>query len=145
MYCSISSEGTPSPDGSMVDSDCSQGTLPEKHTTEEHEKALKIENDMDLKTSGDINVKSDTTKNVQSFKRGSDTSPSDVNSSEQGGMALPRKKVKDLEDSIHTPDSGGMSIKDFMESTRIKGKKGLVREYEKIKIEPPKGTFDASK
>ena len=60
---------------------------------------------------------------------------------------LLRKKrpQSDEEESIHGPEGGGLNIKDLMEYTRIKGRKGLIKEYQQIKSEPPQGSFEASK
>ena len=85
-------------------------------------------------------------------KRGSDTSPSEVAVGEPRMPALPRKKkppetvAESSEESIHgAADIGGYSIKEFMDYTRIKGRQGLIRQYDQIKATPPKGTFSTSK
>ena len=51
----------------------------------------------------------------------------------------------ELDESIHGPEAGGMTIKELMEYVRIKGRRGLIREYGNIKKEPPAGTFMTSK
>jgi tyrosine-protein phosphatase non-receptor type 9 len=49
------------------------------------------------------------------------------------------------EASIHGPEPGGLTIKELVEYCRIKGQRGLIKEYRIIKDEPPNGTFDISK
>ena len=88
-------------------------------------------------------------------KRGSDTSPSEIAAGDQQLPALPRKKKltaspvigqeSSSDESIHMPETTGYSIKEFMDYTRIKGRQGLIRQYEQIKGTPPKGSFDASR
>ena len=49
------------------------------------------------------------------------------------------------EESIHMPDPSGLTIRELMEYCKIKGQKGLVKEYVTLKAEPPQGTFEISK
>jgi tyrosine-protein phosphatase non-receptor type 9 len=49
------------------------------------------------------------------------------------------------EASIHGPEPGGLTIKELVEYCRIKGQRGLIKDYRIIKDEPPNGTFDISK
>lgn len=49
------------------------------------------------------------------------------------------------EDSVHTENSGGMTLEKFIEYLRMKGRKGLYQEYAEIKNTPPEGSFDISK
>ncbi|KAF8781645.1 Tyrosine-protein phosphatase non-receptor type 9 like protein [Argiope bruennichi] len=49
------------------------------------------------------------------------------------------------EDSVHTENSGGMTLEKFIEYLRMKGRKGLYQEYAEIKNTPPDGTFETSK
>lgn len=164
LYSIQSDASTPSPDGSSFsdhDSECSRGTVPEKHTHEYREKELQeLDNndDMDIsdngqhhKTSNHVVAKSPPALDKLitigcSNKRGSDTSPSsETFPGEPDVPSLPRKKIRDFEESLHMPEIGGYNMKDFMETTRRKRRIGLIREYERIKAEPPKGTFEASK
>lgn len=49
------------------------------------------------------------------------------------------------EESVHTENSGGMTLEKFIEYLRIKGRKGLYQQYSDIKNTPPEGTFETSK
>ncbi|ELU07177.1 hypothetical protein CAPTEDRAFT_228741 [Capitella teleta] len=60
----------------------------------------------------------------------------------EGG--LNKKSLKE-EPSLHGPESGGFTIRELVDYCRIKGRRGLRRQYEVIKMEPPQGTFDVSK
>jgi len=48
-------------------------------------------------------------------------------------------------ESIHGPDSGGLTINELVDYIRDKGQHGLVKEYKLLKEEEPAGTFEASR
>jgi len=48
-------------------------------------------------------------------------------------------------ESIHEPDSGGMTVSELVDYIREKGQHGLVKDYALLKEEEPSGTFEASK
>ncbi|XP_049575717.1 tyrosine-protein phosphatase non-receptor type 9 [Syngnathus scovelli] len=50
-----------------------------------------------------------------------------------------------MEESVHTPDRGGMGMHELVDHVKRKKKKGIYQEYEEIRKEPPAGTFDYSK
>ncbi|XP_020786217.1 tyrosine-protein phosphatase non-receptor type 9 isoform X1 [Boleophthalmus pectinirostris] len=50
-----------------------------------------------------------------------------------------------IEESVHMPEQGGMTLHDLVEHVKRKKKKGIYQEYEEIRKEPPAGTFDYSK
>lgn len=45
------------------------------------------------------------------------------------------------DDSLHDSGSGGLSLVEFVESVRSKGRFGLSAEYAELKARPPDGTF----
>jgi hypothetical protein len=58
----------------------------------------------------------------------------------------PAKRRQPTDDgSIHGPDTGGLTIQELVEYCRIKGQRGLIKEYKNIKEEAPDGTFEVSK
>jgi hypothetical protein len=58
----------------------------------------------------------------------------------------PAKRRQPTDDgSIHGPDDGGLTVQELVEYCRIKGQRGLFREYKAIKEEVPDGTFEVSK
>ena len=80
----------------------------------------------------------------------SDTSV-EVSPSDNSFPPIPNKKRPALSSDHVVPENllhvleNGYSIKEFLEVVRIKGRKGLYREYAEIKGENPVGTFDISK
>ncbi|XP_061536069.1 tyrosine-protein phosphatase non-receptor type 9 isoform X2 [Phycodurus eques] len=50
-----------------------------------------------------------------------------------------------VEESVHMPEQGGMAMHELVDHVKRKKKKGIYREYEEIRKEPPAGTFDYSK
>ncbi|XP_061627256.1 tyrosine-protein phosphatase non-receptor type 9 isoform X2 [Phyllopteryx taeniolatus] len=50
-----------------------------------------------------------------------------------------------MEESVHMPEQGGMAMHELVDHVKRKKKKGIYREYEEIRKEPPAGTFDYSK
>ncbi|XP_054633912.1 tyrosine-protein phosphatase non-receptor type 9 isoform X1 [Dunckerocampus dactyliophorus] len=50
-----------------------------------------------------------------------------------------------MEESIHVPEQGGMTVRELVEHIKKSKKKGIYQEYEEIRKEPPAGTFDYSK
>lgn len=48
-------------------------------------------------------------------------------------------------ESIHMPEPIGLTIKELVEYCRIKGRRGLYKEYAQLKSESPDGTFEVSK
>ena len=148
----------------------SKGTVSEKQNSEYREKELRIEN-MDAE---DNNTTTTTTVTSPALllsttstssppetpthhhnKAGSlsestgsseNNSPTTtVNVVQQQQQRKKRPLSDDSDDSIHGPEMGGLEIKDFVAYTRIKGRKGLQREYAQIKEEAPTGTFEESK
>jgi tyrosine-protein phosphatase non-receptor type 9 len=49
------------------------------------------------------------------------------------------------DDSLHCENGGGISLEEFVEQVRSKGRNGLTAEYSEIKARPPDGTFTLSK
>jgi len=48
-------------------------------------------------------------------------------------------------ESIHGPESDGMTINELIDYIRVKGQHGLVKEYKLLKEEFPAGTFEESR
>lgn len=48
-------------------------------------------------------------------------------------------------ESVHRPDSGGLTINEVVDYVRDKGQHGLMKEYKLLKEEDPAGTFEVSK
>lgn len=58
----------------------------------------------------------------------------------------PAKRRQPTDDgSIHGPDAGGLTVQELVEYCRIKGQRGLIKEYKAIKEEAPDGSFEASR
>ena len=166
---SLGSATSPTGDESMIstsdlESEGSRGTVHEKQQSEYQEKEVgHLDNTMDTSEDGSPHIPSSPTSPaphivssnppsaVASCKR--DFERDDVQNVVDGSdvPALPRKKRPapttddDWDHSIHCPEPGGYNIKEFVEITRIKGRKGLYREYARVKSEPPVGTFETSK
>ncbi|KAG8593564.1 hypothetical protein GDO81_000878 [Engystomops pustulosus] len=51
----------------------------------------------------------------------------------------------DMEQSIHIPEEGGMTVLGLVQHVKRMKKRGIFQEYEEIRKEPPVGTFDVSK
>lgn len=53
------------------------------------------------------------------------------------------------DDSLHADGTGsssqGLSLAEFVEAVRSKGRSGLCLEYTEIKTKPPDGTFEVAK
>ncbi|XP_048827796.1 tyrosine-protein phosphatase non-receptor type 9-like isoform X1 [Brienomyrus brachyistius] len=47
--------------------------------------------------------------------------------------------------SVHLPDDEGMTVRELVEHVKKTKKKGIFREYEEIRKEPPTGTFNHSR
>lgn len=97
-----------------------------------------------------------TAKNSSVRKRSADlSSPTAVvtASNDLDPLTLPNKKRSSSADldssvepeSIHVPEPVGLTIKELVEYCRIKGRRGLYKEYAQLKAEPPQGTFEVSK
>ncbi len=136
---------------SDLESEGSKETVQEKHSDEDREKEVSVEKDATLSSR---NSRLPTGNRGQSppCKRVSDTSPSQIISGENHPPPLPRKKrpmsgdlTVQVEESVHKEESGGYTIKDLVEIVKIRGRKGLYREYAYIKGEHPSGTFEVSK
>jgi len=89
-------------------------------------------------------------------KRSVDASPVAVqdtahNSSPGGVIHLlsppPKRRLSSNSavESIHEPDSGGITISELVDYIRDKGQHGLAKDYALLKEEEPSGTFEASK
>lgn len=143
---------------SDFDSESSKDTVNEKHTNEDREKEKE---DMD-----DLSEKEDVGTNYVSAKdvdeqgvvnRKRKTSDSHKNSCDLSAVnefiadEMPRKKrplssgSNILDDSIHMPDSAGMTIQELLTKVNSLKRKGLFSEYASIKMEAPSGTFNISK
>ena len=66
---------------------------------------------------------------------------------ESATIELPGKRRQPScgDDSIHEPEPGGFTIRELVDYCRIKGQKGLMKDYALIKVEPPMGTFEVSR
>lgn len=114
-------------------------TIQEKHSDEDREKEVSVEKD------------SMRSPHIQS--RGS--SPTRKRTSEShspvppGENPLTKKRptadMNTWEESIHTSEPGGMTPAELVENVKVKGRRGLIREYCMLKHQPPAGTFDVSK
>lgn len=60
-------------------------------------------------------------------------------------LSLSDDEERWIEQSVHVPEQGGMTLPDLVEHVKRKKKKGIYQEYEEIRKEPPAGTFDYSK
>ena len=122
-----------------------KGTVSEKQNSEYREKELRIEN-MD---SEDNTLPSTspppTPTHLKSLSEESSVSSESSPVTGNGPQRKKRPLSDDADDSLHGPELGGLDIKDFVAYTRIKGRKGLQREYAQIKEEAPAGTFEESK
>ncbi|KAG8593566.1 hypothetical protein GDO81_000878 [Engystomops pustulosus] len=66
-----------------------------------------------------------------------------IYSSEQNPKSRPLPA--DMEQSIHIPEEGGMTVLGLVQHVKRMKKRGIFQEYEEIRKEPPVGTFDVSK
>ena len=130
----------------------SRGTINEKHTHEYREKEV-VSSPTDtgnMDTSDD----DDDAAPTSPAKNGSLSRKRNL----QGGVVaavigdapppLPRKKCNVIisgHEAVHMPDQTGFTIDELVKYCRIKGRRGLYKEYAHIKLEAPTGTFDASK
>ncbi len=77
-----------------------------------------------------------------------DSLNSDVNGyekeEEEGGTGAP-VVISDDEAEALPADSVGMTLIEFIEHVRVKGRRGLYEEYAEIKNRPPAGTFHHSR
>ena len=122
---------------SDLESDSS--TIQEKHSDEDREK--------------EVSVEKDSTRSPHIQPRGG--SPTRKRTSEShspippGENPLSKKRPtsdnNSWEQSIHTAEPGGMAPADLVEHVKIKGRRGLIRDYYNLKHQPPQGTFDISK
>ncbi|XP_005094848.1 tyrosine-protein phosphatase non-receptor type 9 isoform X2 [Aplysia californica] len=146
---------------SDFDSESSKDTVNEKHTNEDREKEK--EDDMEEESG-----KPDSTtvvskeregqkvgnrkrKTSESRKHSSDLSTVNEAPPETLSEEMPRKKRPPssgsniLDDSIHMPDTNGMTVQELLNKVNSLKRKGLVGEYGSIKMEAPTGTFTTSK
>ncbi|XP_076465976.1 tyrosine-protein phosphatase non-receptor type 9-like [Babylonia areolata] len=143
---------------SDFDSVSSKDTVHEKHNHEDREKE---KGDWDHKD--DLNSKkrrsSTSRRNSESRKRSSESGTLDHHHHHHHNHAheppssesLPRKKrplssgSNILDDSIHMPESTGLTLDMLVEHVRTVKKKGLFNEYAHIRMEPHAGTFNHSR
>ena len=123
-----------------------KGTVSEKQNSEYREKELRIEN---MDAEDNLATNNSLPPTPTHLKSLSEESSVSSESSPTSGNA-PQRKKRPLsddsgDDSLHGPEQIGLSIQDFVAYTRIKGRKGLQREYAQIKEEAPAGTFEESK
>ncbi|KAK7495954.1 hypothetical protein BaRGS_00012655 [Batillaria attramentaria] len=141
---------------SDLDSESSKDTIHEKHNHEDREKE-KEDGDDTLRSGKDdgtyIGAKrrksSSARRNSESRKRSSELAS--IEGSGVQSEDRPRKKrplssgSNILDDSIHMPESGGLTISQLIEHVQTVKKKGLFAEYAHIKMEAPAGTFNHSR
>ncbi|XP_064608455.1 tyrosine-protein phosphatase non-receptor type 9-like isoform X2 [Liolophura sinensis] len=144
---------------SDFESEGSRETVSEKHNHEEREKEMHDALFLNSDTEKEVAVEKEDSQHFNykrsglteaSRKRSSDSSPSDSYPGDVPPPPLPRKKRPPsgpniLEDSIHLPDSGGMTLEELINHIKTLRKSGLFQEYAKIKMEAPAGTFNTSK
>ena len=144
---SVSSAGYSSDDPhiSDLDSESSKDTVHEKHNHEDREKE---KGDGDKET--DKKRKSSARRNSESRKRPSESQ--DVKEDDKSPSSdMPRKKrplssgSNILDDSIHMPESTGLTVEQLIDHVQTVKKKGLFNEYAHIRMEPHAGTFNYSK
>ena len=136
----------------------SRSTINEKHNHEYREKEviLPLPSGTNMDTSDDdqsssASAHSPAKNGTPQLSRKRNLQGSAVAASELIGDApppLPRKKcnlVVSTHEPIHVPDENGLTIDELVKYCKIKGRRGLYKEYAYIKLEPPTGTFEASK
>jgi hypothetical protein len=139
---------------SDLDSESSKDTVHEKHNHEDrekekdHHKGGKGEEDLKKRKSGSTSGR----RNSESRKRTSELAAFDESPGESSPTDdLPRKKrplssgSNILDDSIHMPESTGLTIEQLIDHVQTVKKKGLLNEYAHIRMEPQAGTFNHSR
>lgn len=162
---SLSTDGSETIFVSDVDSEESKETVNEKHNCEDkekenmiadHEKEVTVEKEELSPTTEHVKRKheSDHSSEGDSSKRTADDMQVDTcSANEEDCEELPRKKKAPSEftyniyeeDSLHMPEDGGMNLETLVQHVQTLRQKGLYHEYASIKMEPPAGTFVASK
>ena len=128
----------------------SRGTINEKHNHEYREKEVVVSSPTDtanMDTSDDDAPPSPAKNGSLSRKRNLQGSAV-VAVISDAPPPLPRKKCNVIiagHEPVHMPDQTGFTIDELVKYCRIKGRRGLYKEYAQIKLEAPTGTFDASK
>ena len=137
----------------------SRSTITEKHNNEYREKEVILPSPSgaaNMDTSDDdlsslTSVNSPTKNGTPQLSRKRNLQGNAVAPSEHIGEApppLPRKKCNLIlsgHEPIHVPDESGLTIEELVKYCKIKGRRGLCKEYAYVKLEPPTGTFEASK
>ena len=141
---------------SDLDSESSKDTVHEKHNHEDCEKEkgdaedLTSEKDKDDVVSNKKRKSPTARRNSESRKRTSELASFDDSQGDLQSEDLPRKKrplssgSNILDDSIHMPESSGLTIGQLIEHVQTVKKKGLFSEYAHIRMEPHAGTFNHS-
>lgn len=142
---------------SDLDSESSKDTVHEKHNHEDREKEkgdaddVTLEKDKDDVIANKKRKSSTARRNSESRKRTSELAMFDDSQRDVQSEELPRKKrplssgSNILDDSIHMPESTGLTIEQLVEHVRTVKKKGLFNEYAHIRMEPHAGTFNHSR
>lgn len=134
---------------SDFDSESSKDTVSEKHINEDREKEKEDTDEMSEKEDGKQvqGVVNRKRKTSESRKHGSNSSG--VNEFVTDEMPRKRRPLSSgsniLDDSIHMPDSTGVTIQELLAKVNTLKRRGLFAEYATIKMEPPAGTFTISK
>lgn len=69
----------------------------------------------------------------------------DFTEDEDKHMSSSSASVSVWEESVHSENSGGMTLEEFIDHLQAKGRKGLYQEYAEIKAAPPDGTFETAR
>ncbi|XP_060063744.1 tyrosine-protein phosphatase non-receptor type 9-like [Ylistrum balloti] len=151
---------------SDIDSEESKETINEKHNCEDKEKEIQMNGDEKaekevtvekedscVNNSGKRRRESDPIMESGSVKKTVDSAMDCINSEAiDQNLEIPKKKRplsgssnNMFEDSVHRPETGGLTLDELAEHCRNLKRKGMYQEYALIKLEPPMGTFNVSK
>ncbi|KFM67547.1 Tyrosine-protein phosphatase non-receptor type 9, partial [Stegodyphus mimosarum] len=114
-----------------------QNSVHEKHNSEEREKEVEVLKEDLLQ----VSVKD----NEEPCPLTPESGVTDFTEDEEKHLSSSSASLSIWEDSVHSENCGGMSLEEFIEHLRTKGRKGLYQEYAEIKAAPPEGTFETSK
>ncbi|XP_035210357.1 tyrosine-protein phosphatase non-receptor type 9-like, partial [Stegodyphus dumicola] len=114
-----------------------QNSVHEKYNSEEREKEVEVLKEDLLQ----VSVKG----NEEPCPLTPESGVTDFTEDEEKHLSSSCASLSIWEDSVHSENCCGMSLEEFIEHLRTKGRKGLYQEYAEIKAAPPEGTFETSK
>ncbi|XP_054714522.1 tyrosine-protein phosphatase non-receptor type 9-like [Uloborus diversus] len=114
-----------------------QNSVHEKQNSEEREKEVEVlKEDLLQLTVKDLDEPCPLTP---------ESGVTDFTEDEEKHLSSSTASLSIFEDSVHSESCAGMSLEEFIEHLRTRGRKGLYQEYAEIKAAQPEGTFETSK